>query len=269
MNTVCEHEVARRANSLEKHGFRRAAIDVLEAALTQEPDAGPLWRLRSVMLHREGRRDEAFADIQQALALAPLGPTELLILAEGYARHGLENSAVDVYQQLAADSSRPFEMWVAIFAGLWQLKRWQTALNVCRRAAHQRPDDDAVYFAMAQALVRMGRPAEMIISVLHRAIDLNSADGRYRVLLATQYLRMGKQHQAYGCVAELPPQAFGELSCACCAWKLLRLCVTFGDAPRAAVFGAQLANLAAAAKNSKRNNAHDSDVHGMDEEAGE
>jgi tetratricopeptide (TPR) repeat protein len=269
MNTVSEHEAARRAKSLEAHGFRRAAIDVLEAAIAQEPDAGPLWRLRSVLLHREGRREEAFADVQQAFALSPLGPTELLILAEGYARRGFENSAFDVYEQLAADESRPHEMWVAIFAGLWQLKRWQAALNLCRRAAQQRPDDDAVFFAMSQALVRMGRPAEMIITVLQKAIDLNPADSRYRVLLATQLLRLGKHREAYKCVAELPPNEFGDLSCACCGWKLLRLCVSYGDVPRAAVFGAQLATLAATARSSKRGNAYESDRDAADRGAGE
>jgi Flp pilus assembly protein TadD len=205
------------------------------------------------MLHREGRHDEAFADIQVALTVAPLGPSALLILAEGYARAGLETSAADVYEQLATDPTRAYEMWAAIFAGLWQLKRWQAALNVCRRAAQERPDDDGVYFAMAQALVRMGRPAEMIISVLSKAIDLSPNDSRYRVLLATQYLRMGRQNEAYGCIVDLSPEAFADLTCACCAWKLLRLCVTYGDAPRSAVFAAQLAQLSAAARQTRRN----------------
>lgn len=248
MTAVCEHEAARRALALENHGFRRAAIDVLEATLAAEPDAGSLWRLRSVLLAREGRHDEAFADVQTALALAPLAPEELLILADGYARTGLTVSAVDVYQQLAEDEGRPYELWADVYAGFGRVKHWHAALGVCRRAAQVRADDDAVYYAMAQALVRLGRPAEMVASILLKAIDLNPADARYRVLLATQLLRTGKQRQAYLCVADLPPESFADLSCSCCAWKLLRLCVTFGDATRAALFGAQLAHLAAAAR---------------------
>ncbi len=248
MTAVCEHEAARRALALEKHGFRRAAIDVLEAALAAEPDAGALWRLRGVLLAREGRHEEAFANIEHALALAPLGPDALLILADGYARTGLTTSAVDVYQQLAEDEARPYELWVELFAGFGRVKLWQAALSVCRRAAQVRADDDAVYYAMAQAMIRLRRPAEMVTSVLLKAVGLNPADARYRVLLATQLLRTGKQRQAYLCVADLPPELFADVSCSCCAWKLLRLCIAFGDATRAALFGAQLAHLAAAAR---------------------
>jgi tetratricopeptide (TPR) repeat protein len=246
MNASWEHEAARRARSLETHGFRRAAIDVLEAALANEPEAGTLWRLRAVLLTRDGRHDEAFVDVQQALALAPLEAEELLILADGYVGAGLDASAADVYLSLAARSDLPYELWPKLFAGLCRVKRWQSALAVCRRAAQERPDDDLAFYAMAQALARLGRPAEMIIGVLCKAIDLNPADPRSRVLLAIQLLRVGKHTEAYGCLAELPPQSFVDVSCACCAWKLLRLCVSSGDAPRAAAFAAQLAHLSIA-----------------------
>jgi tetratricopeptide (TPR) repeat protein len=244
MTDVGEHEAARRARSLAAHGFRRAAIDVLEAALLGEPDAGRLWAFRAVLLACDGRHDEAFDDIQRALALVPLGAGELLILAEGYARTGLTASAVDVYLELAADARRPHDLWPAIFAGLFRAKRWSAALAVGRRAAEQRPDDDGAYFAMAQALARLGRPAEMIVAVLAKAIDLNPVDPRYRVLLSMQLLRCGRQRDAFDAIAALPAESYGELACACCAWKLLRLCVTFGDEARAAHFGAQLARLA-------------------------
>jgi tetratricopeptide (TPR) repeat protein len=246
MSISWEHEAVRRARSLETHGFRRAAIDVLEAALANEPDAGALWRLRAVLLTRDGRHDEAFADIQQALALAPLEAEELLILADGYADAGLEASAADVYLALAPRGDLAYELWPKLFAGLCRVKRWQSALAVCRRAAQERPDDDLAFYAMAQAMARLGRPAEMIIGVLCKAIDLNPADPRPRVLLAIQLLRVGKHGEAYGCLADLPPKSFADVSCACCAWKLLRLCVANGDASRAAVFAAQLAHLSAA-----------------------
>jgi tetratricopeptide (TPR) repeat protein len=247
MTDVGEHEAARRARSLAAHGFRRAGIDVLEAALLGEPDAGRLWALRAVLLACEGRHDEAFDNIQRALALVPLAADELLVLAEGYAGAGLTASAVDVYLELAVDARRPHELWPAIFAGLFRAKRWSAALAVSRRAAEERPDDDGAYFAMAQALARMGRPAEMVIAVLAKAIDLNPVDPRYRVLLSMQLLRCGRQREAFDAVAALSAEAYGDLACACCAWKLLRLCVTYGDETRAAHFGAQLARLSARA----------------------
>lgn len=245
MSAVCEHEAARRARSLEAHGFRRAAIDVLEAVLTLEPNAGPLWRLRAGMLAREGRHDEAFGNVQQALVLSPLGPSELLILAEGYARAGLADSAGDVYLQLADDENRPHEFWPAIFAGLFRLKRWAPCLALCRRAAQEHPEDDRAYCAMAQALGRLGRPAETIIAVLEKALDLNPAEPRYRVQMAMQHLRLARQSAAYQCIAALAPESYADIDCGCCAWKLLRLCVAYGDSQRAALLGARLAQLAA------------------------
>ena len=252
MNAQCEHEAARRARSLEAHGFRRAAIDILEAALSGEPEAGALWRLRAVLLSRDCRHEEAFFDVQHALSLVPLGVAELLILADGYARTGLEASAADVYLSLVEQDDLPHEEWPQLFAGLCAVKRWQSALAVARRAAQDRSDDDLAYYAMAQTLPRLGRPAEMIIGVLCKAVDLNPNDPRYRVLLAIQLIRAGKPTEAYGSLAELPPESFAEVSCTCCAWKLLRLCVTCGDATRAAVFASQLAHLSAAAGGARR-----------------
>lgn len=248
MTVLCEQEVARRAASLENHGFRRAGIDVLEAALTADPHAGALWRLRARMLDRDGRFDEAFANMQQALALVPLGPEEMLVIAEGYERAGLKASAVDVLTSLADCEALPTDLWLRIFAALVRVEQRQAALELARRAARKRPDDDVAYYAMAQALICLRRPPEMIVGVLVKAVDLNPADARYRTLLALQLVRLGKNAEAYGCVAELAAECYAEVSCACCIWKLLRLCVAHGDAPRAAVFGAQLAHLTAAAK---------------------
>jgi Flp pilus assembly protein TadD len=69
MTSINENEALERAKSLFKHGFPRAAIDVLEMALREQPEAGSLWRLRAVLLQREGRRDEAFDNIQRARLL--------------------------------------------------------------------------------------------------------------------------------------------------------------------------------------------------------
>jgi hypothetical protein len=64
MATNCQHGAARRALSLEAHGFRRAAIDVLEATLAHEPDAGPLWRLRARLFNRVEPRHRVLMAIQ-------------------------------------------------------------------------------------------------------------------------------------------------------------------------------------------------------------
>jgi hypothetical protein len=186
--------------------------------------------------------------MQHALALVPLGPEDLLVLGEGYERTGLKASAVDVFTSLADCDELPTDLWLRIFAALVRVGQRQAALELARWAARGRPDDDVAYYAMAQALICLKRPPEMIVGVLCKAVDLNPADARYRTLLALQLVRLDKIGEAYGCVAELAAECYAEVSCACCVWKLLRLCVTHGDAPRAAVFGAQLAHLTAAAQ---------------------
>jgi hypothetical protein len=60
-----------------------------------------------------------------------------------------------------------------------------------------------------------------------------------------QLLRISRQSDAYQCIATLAPESYADIDCGCCAWKLLRICVTYGDVQRAALLGARLAQLAA------------------------
>jgi tetratricopeptide (TPR) repeat protein len=257
MVSIDENEVARRAESLQKHGFPRAAIDVLEVALREEPEAGALWRLRAVLLQRERRRDEAFDNVQRAMMLVPLGHEALLVLADGYARAGQRVSAADVYSQLAADDSFPGELWEPLYAGLCTVKKWQAALGFCRRMARERSDDDRVYFAMAHALGRLGRPPELSLNMIRTAIDLNPCEPRYHVSLAVQLLRLGRTDDAYRAIVEISIESLATLSCRCCLQKALQLCIDRGDCMRAATIASQLAVTAAAhaAKKSQEGNA--------------
>jgi tetratricopeptide (TPR) repeat protein len=241
MVSIDENEVARRAESLFTLGFARAAIDVLEIALREDPDAGALWRLRAVLLQREGRRDEAFDNVQWAMMLAPLGQEALLVLADGYARNGCGASAADVFLQLAADDGLPSDLWEPVFGGLCEARKWQAALVFCRRMARERSDDDRVYFAMAHALGKLGRPPELSLNMIRTAIDLNPAEPRYRVALAMQQLRMGRPDDAYRSIVEISSEALASLTCRCCLQKALHVCINQGDGARAAAIAAQLA----------------------------
>ncbi len=241
-----ENEVTRRAESLLKHGFPRAAIDVLEVALREEPEAGALWRQRAVLLQREGRPYEAFDNVQRAMMLVPLGHEAMLVLADGYARGGRRVSAADIYSELATDESFPGELWEPLYAGLCTVKRWQAAMGFCRRMVRERSDDDRVYFAMAHGLGRLGRPPELSLNMIRRAIDLNPCEPRYRVSLAVQLLRMGRADDAYRAIVEISIEALATLSCRCCLHKALQLCIDRGDCLRAATIASQLAVTAAA-----------------------
>jgi Tfp pilus assembly protein PilF len=150
MTAASSADAARRATELYQLGFARAAIDVLEIALKNDPLSGALWRLRAVLLAREGRNEEAFADVQEAMTLTPLRHEELLILAAGYARRGHKASAMDTYSELAADPAFPTDHWELLYNGFCTVGRWHSALMWLRRVARHRCDDDQVYFAMAQ-----------------------------------------------------------------------------------------------------------------------
>ena len=246
MPSAATHSVIQRAQELEERGFRRGAIDVLEAELARTPDAGELWEQRAIYLNRDGRPAEAYDNIQRALVLAPLGIEGWLVLGEGYRRHGHRSAAASVYLDLAGRELTA-ETWQAVHDGLAGLGRWCAALAVCRRAAKQRPDDDAVYFAMAHTLARLGRPPELSINVLRKAICLNPTEPRYRASLAIQLLRLGRQGEAYEGVAAMPPETLQAMTCRCCVQKIMQLCIARGDAPRAAALAERLAHLSAAA----------------------
>lgn len=252
MPATAMHPVSQRARELEERGFRRGAIDVLEAELTRTPDAGALWEQRAVYLHRDQRFAEAYDNIQHALTLAPLGVEGWIVLGDGYCRQGHCFAAASVFLDLAGRELTA-ETWQAVHDGLAGLGRWCAALAVCRRAAKQRPDDDAVYFAMAHTLARLGRPPELSINVLRKAICLNPTEPRYRASLAIQLLRLDRRDEAYAGIAALPTEMLEAMTCRCCVQKILQLCIARGDAARAATLAGQLArlNLAAASRQEK------------------
>ncbi len=239
-------DAAKRATDLYERGFPRAAIDVLETELRSRPDEGVLWRLRGVMLQREGRGDEAFADIQQALALVPVGYEGLLILASGYLRQGRRAAAASLLTDLVNDSRFPAELWESLYNSLCALERWQAALAVCRQAARQRPEDDALCFAAANTLTRLGRPPQLALAMLRRAIGLNPAEPRYRVSLAMQLARMGQLDDAYRTFCELSRSEVEGINCRCCLHKALQLCIERGDASRSAWLAGRLATMSQA-----------------------
>jgi tetratricopeptide (TPR) repeat protein len=244
-------DAARRATELFQRGFPRAAIDVLEAELARQPEEGALWRLRAVLLQREGRQAEAFDNIQRALALVPLGYEGLLVLAAGYVRHGHRASAASLLADLTADPEFPAELWEPLYNGLCSLERWQAALAVCRRAGRLRPDDDAICFAAANTLARLGRPPQLSLAMLQRAIGLNPAEARYRVSLAMQLARMGQIDEAYQTFSELTRAEIEGINCRCCLHKSLQFCIERGDAGRAAWLASRLATLSAIRRNAE------------------
>lgn len=245
-----QQDAVRRAIELYDRGFARAAIDVLEAELARFPDDGKLWRLRALLLQREGRREEAFDNIQRALILVPLGYEGMLVLADGYARQGDRLAAGGILSDLAVDGCFPAELWEPLYNGMASIGRWQAALAICRRASRQRPEDDSIYFAASNALVRLGRPPQLALAMLRRAIGLNPSEPRYRISLAMLLARMGDVEAGYRTFVELSREEVESIDCRCCLHKALQLCIDRGDESRSSWLATRLATLAAARRGS-------------------
>lgn len=245
-----QQDAVRRAIELYDRGFARAAIDVLEAELARFPDDGKLWRLRALLLQREGRREEAFDNIQRALILFPLGYEGMLVLADGYARQGDRLAAGGILSDLAVDGCFPAELWEPLYNGMASIGRWQAALAICRRASRQRPEDDSIYFAASNALVRLGRPPQLALAMLRRAIGLNPSEPRYRISLAMLLARMGDVEAGYRTFVELSREEVESIDCRCCLHKALQLCIDRGDESRSSWLATRLATLAAARRGS-------------------
>lgn len=233
----------RRAQELYERGFARPAIDVLEAELTRSPDNGAAWRLRAVLLAREGRMDEAFDNIQQALTLVPLGYEGLLVLAGGYLRAGRRELARCLCLECARNERFPTALWEPLYALLTGLELWSGALRLCQRALRERPEDDVLCFVTAQALRRCGRPPEHAAAMLRKAVHLNPRDVRYRVALTVQLIQLQRSQEAQAHLEKLSHGDLAAVDCRCCLQKLLPACIQLGDGERAAAVARRLAQL--------------------------
>jgi len=244
MHNTDDNCVESRARRLYAAGFHRVAIDILTVHLSGHPDDGAAWRLRAVLLHRQGRWEEAFHDVQRALVLAPLGLESWVVLAEGYLRSGKRSSAADVFARLAGDEKLPADIWRPVFEGLMQLGVWQLALAVSRRAARARPEDDIAYYSMALAMLRGKQPVEQAVHLIEKSLALNPSDSRYQVTLAVQLIRLGRHAEAHERIANFSAETLASTSCRCGLEKFLRLAIHGGDAALAARLAERLSQIA-------------------------
>jgi Flp pilus assembly protein TadD len=90
---------------------------------------------------------------------------------------------------------------------------------------------------------RLGRPPELVLNMLRKAIDLNAREPQYRLSLAMHLVRMERKREAYRELAELTAESIDLIKCRCCLRKALQLFIEHGDCPRAAATAARLAAL--------------------------
>jgi len=227
---------------LSSRGFAKAAIDVLEAGLFDSPDDGHLWQARAILLRKAGRHEEALDNIERAQVLVPLSHSGRIVLADGLRTAGRTQLSFDVYRSIAADKKLTADHLAELHRGFVELKAWHDSVAVCRRALEMTPDDDAIWFALAESLIRLEQPYEIVASVLRRAIQLAPTTHRYRVALVLQMLGQRYFGEAYYELCRIPVDALEDHCCGCCLDALLRLVCDIGDEQRSTKLAAMLAN---------------------------
>lgn len=233
--------LAERAAELHRLGFTRGAIDILEVELRHSPEDGHLWQLRALLLHDAGRWSEALDNIERAQLLIPLHHQGQFVLADGLREAGRTALALDLYRQLAAAPDLPAELLQPLYHGFACLGAWHAAAVVCRRALKLYPEDDRICFALAQAMMELRQPTEIVTALLRRAVQLAPEAARYRVSLVLHLLAAGSDEEAYAELARVPVERLDAICCRCCVAKLLQLACDHGDAARATCLAWQLA----------------------------
>ena len=248
-NSKCCSAACRRAIELFERGFTRGAIDILEVELAKSPHNGHLWRLRAVLLHQGGQLLEALDNIERAQLLVPLDHYGQLILADGLCEVGRDALAADTYHTLAKQPGLDLVVLNGLYAGFAKLGHWRDAARVCRLALEQTPDDDTLLFALARSLMQLEQPADAIVPLLRRAVQLAPTVQSYRVALVVQLVKQRRCDEAYTQLRMLPAAAIDSVCCHGCLRRLIALAIEFGDGPRASAFAAQLAGEVANVKN--------------------
>jgi tetratricopeptide (TPR) repeat protein len=158
----------------------QAALD-LDAAQTAAPDEPEVSYWRACLLAAEGRRGEALAAMQAAVARAPDEPRYLFAVATAMLGGELPLDAV-VMARLAtrAETAAQLQLvsWWARSAG-----RWDDALAAARRAAEIDRASSAAWDALGAVLFGMGRVGEAI-EAGERAVRLAPGSREYQQRLA-------------------------------------------------------------------------------------
>jgi len=111
------------------HRDYETAIDFADRAVASNPNSTIAWRARALVYRNAGQHEEAVRSSERAIRLSPLDP---------YLHHALANMG---------------------FA-LIELRRFDEAVKVSKKALHQNPSDSTALRGLAAALAHLGRDAE-------------------------------------------------------------------------------------------------------------
>lgn len=235
-----ETGVAARVHEMWRRRQFEAADTLLAARLADDPDDGRLWELRGLTRHKMGQPVEALRALETATSLVPLGALAQYVLAECYQHAGQQSLAREILIYLATETQCCTAILPRLAAQLGKIGELRLALDVCRDASQREPDRDEPLYAMAYYMRKLQYPTSMIVSLVHRAVQLAPESTVYRVALANLYCQMECWDQAYRAARQLEPD---QVRCAKCVRQMLAVFRSQGDERRCRAWESRLGEL--------------------------
>jgi tetratricopeptide (TPR) repeat protein len=169
----------------EVHLLRRdlpAATDLYDSLLREYPDSPKLWNERGVALHQAGRRAEAEASYERAVALDPAYGLAWNNLGVLRAHEGEVEAAVDALQRALAVPEPPPTPRLNLGLLHLQRRRLEPALAAYRAVLSQAPHHAAAWNGVGLVLMELKRWGEAR-TAFSRAVegDANFAAAHYNL----------------------------------------------------------------------------------------
>lgn len=184
------------AGAYDKFGQPEKAYAAYRKAIETDPAAPEAYTALAGFASAHRNNSFALEILDQGLHRLPGSPR--LLLQQGIIL-ALEGDAARAQASfLAAAQAEPGSALPLLALGISQLEQGRLAEAAAsfREATNTQPGDYRAEYLYALALNRQGAPHSQVEAAIGRAIALNPADSKSRVLLAQNYLRTGRTEAA-------------------------------------------------------------------------
>ncbi len=220
MSSARRRNLRAEANALFEAGFIAAAATLAEMGLDDNPEDGRLWELLAAGRYAERDFTGAVAALEAASVFVPLAVRSQVMLADGYERLEFYESAQAISRFLAERCDLPVEVLPAIAAQMCRLGNSALAWRMCHRALAAHPDEADSYYALALVKQSLGQPAEALLPIINRALDLDPQRSEFRLAVVLLLDELNRPERAYVVARGFAPS---ELACMNCLCRLRRL----------------------------------------------
>ena len=182
------------------------ALELLRPLRSAKPDDLRLAQLEARALAGGGRRDEAIATLQRALAANPGEPTAYLSLADMLSEAAREHDAQEVLDRAGArfpeNVSIPFQRG----ALLERAKEYDAAEAEFRQVLAREPQHAPALNYLGYMLAERGERLDEAVQLIERALAVDPGNGSYLDSLGWALFRQRRYEQAYQHLARAAEQ---------------------------------------------------------------